>query len=91
MEGERCDEVNVLEAAEALPSGQVPQPHGLVHGGAQQEVVLRKINNTFLLGKETCFKSKNWQKSALIDLKEFSREKISNLVPGILRKTYYSK
>lgn len=33
--------VNVLEAAETLPPGDVPQPHRLVHGGGEQEEVLQ--------------------------------------------------
>ena len=41
MEGDGSDEVDVLEAAEALPAGDVPEADGLVHGGGQQEVVLR--------------------------------------------------
>ena len=41
MEGDGGDEVDVLEAAEALPARDVPEADGLVHGGGQQEVVLR--------------------------------------------------
>ena len=41
MECDGSDEVDVLEAAEALPAGDVPEADGLVHRGGQQEVVLR--------------------------------------------------
>ena len=41
MEGDGGDEVDVLEAAEALAARDVPQAHRLVHGRGQDEVVLR--------------------------------------------------
>ena len=40
MENNSGDKVNVLEAAEALLSGDVPQPDSLVHGRAKHKVVL---------------------------------------------------
>ena len=44
MECDGGDKVDVLKAAEALPAGYVPQADGLVHGGCEEEVVLRPAN-----------------------------------------------
>ena len=56
MECDGGDKVDVLKAAEALPAGYVPQADGLVHGGGEEEVVLRPANvqhvrRVTLLGK----------------------------------------
>lgn len=40
MEGDGSDKVDVLEAAETLPPGYVPEPDGLIHGRREQEVIL---------------------------------------------------
>lgn len=41
MEGDCSDKVNVLEAAETLSPGDVPEPDCLVHGRGEQEVILQ--------------------------------------------------
>ncbi|TNN41075.1 hypothetical protein EYF80_048763 [Liparis tanakae] len=40
VERDGRDEVDVLEAAETFPPGDVPQPDRLIHGGGEQEEVL---------------------------------------------------
>jgi len=42
MEGYGRDKVNVLEAAETLRTGNVPQPYRLIHRCRQQEIVLKQ-------------------------------------------------
>lgn len=41
MKSDGRHKVDVLEAAETLPPGNVPQSDGLVHGGGEQEEVLQ--------------------------------------------------
>lgn len=41
MKSDGRHKVNVLEAAETLPPGNVPQSDGFVHGGGEQEEVLQ--------------------------------------------------
>lgn len=42
VEGDGCDEVDVLEAAETLSPGDVPQSDRFIHGRREQEEVLRE-------------------------------------------------
>ena len=48
MEGNSCDKVDMLEAAETFLPGDMPQSYCLIHGGGQDEIVLGKGEKTHI-------------------------------------------
>lgn len=41
MEGNGCDKIYVLKATQTLSPGYMPQPDRFIHGGGEQEEVLK--------------------------------------------------